>query len=210
MDRLGVTVCEKAGQRASSIPHHRNREGAAAPSRQDHPLRGRREPAPIGSRLRVDRYPQRCLERNCGPAVDVGHRRGSDWVQLASIFNAFGSEVQLFQAGPRILPTEDEDVSEAVAAAFRRAGIAVREDFGAIVSFEKTPSGVQMVFSKVATRGVPMPRPPSSRWGGWPTPPGSIWPGQASRPMRGAMCGWTPHCGLLRRTSTQRATSPAA
>jgi pyruvate/2-oxoglutarate dehydrogenase complex dihydrolipoamide dehydrogenase (E3) component len=77
---------------------------------------------------------------------------GATGVQLASIFNAFGSEVQLFQAGPRILPTEDEDVSAAVAAAFRRAGIAVREGFGSIESFEKTPSGVRMVFSKEDTR----------------------------------------------------------
>ena len=73
-------------------------------------------------------------------------------MQLASIFNAFGSEVQLFEAGPRILPTEDEDVSAAVAAAFRRAGIAVREGFGSIELFEKTPSGVRMVFSNKDTR----------------------------------------------------------
>jgi pyruvate/2-oxoglutarate dehydrogenase complex dihydrolipoamide dehydrogenase (E3) component len=32
-------------------------------------------------------------------------------VQVASIFNAFGSHVQLFQSGPRIVPTEDEDVT---------------------------------------------------------------------------------------------------
>jgi pyruvate/2-oxoglutarate dehydrogenase complex dihydrolipoamide dehydrogenase (E3) component len=43
-------------------------------------------------------------------------------------------------------------VSASVAAAFRRAGIAVREDFGSIESFEKTPSGVRMVFSKENTR----------------------------------------------------------
>jgi pyruvate/2-oxoglutarate dehydrogenase complex dihydrolipoamide dehydrogenase (E3) component len=36
---------------------------------------------------------------------------GATGVQVASIFNPFGSRVQLFQAGPRILPTEDEDVS---------------------------------------------------------------------------------------------------
>ena len=35
---------------------------------------------------------------------------GATGAQVASIFNAFGSRVQLFQAGPRILPTEDEDV----------------------------------------------------------------------------------------------------
>ena len=43
-------------------------------------------------------------------------------------------------------------MSAAVAAAFRRAGIAVREGFGTIESFEKTPSGVRMVFSKEDTR----------------------------------------------------------
>lgn len=73
---------------------------------------------------------------------------GATGAQVASIFNAFGSRVQLFQAGPRILQTEDEDVSTAVTAAFRGSGIVVREDFGDIKSFEKTPSGVRMIFSK--------------------------------------------------------------
>src|SRR6266403_715548 len=42
---------------------------------------------------------------------------GATGVQVASIFNAYGSRIQLFQTGPRILPSEDEDVSAAVAAA---------------------------------------------------------------------------------------------
>jgi dihydrolipoamide dehydrogenase len=69
-------------------------------------------------------------------------------VQVASVFSAFGSKVSLFQAGPRILPTEDQDVSEAVAAALRKSGIVVRENFGDITSFERTASGVRMIFSK--------------------------------------------------------------
>ena len=73
---------------------------------------------------------------------------GNTGVQVASIFNAFGSRVQLFEAGPRILPTEDEDVAAAVAAAFRESGMVVQEHFGAIESFEKTATGVRMVFSK--------------------------------------------------------------
>jgi dihydrolipoamide dehydrogenase len=77
---------------------------------------------------------------------------GATGVQVASIFQAFGSRVQLFQAGPRILPTEDEDVSAAVAAAFRQSGMLVRENFGTIESFEKTPTGVRMIFSKDGTR----------------------------------------------------------
>jgi pyruvate/2-oxoglutarate dehydrogenase complex dihydrolipoamide dehydrogenase (E3) component len=73
---------------------------------------------------------------------------GATGVQVASIFHAFGSQVQLFQAGPRILPTEDEEVSAVVAATFRESGMIVHESFGAIDSFEKTPTGVRMTFSK--------------------------------------------------------------
>ena len=77
---------------------------------------------------------------------------GATGVQVASVFNAFGSKIQLFHAGPRILPTEDVDVSAAVASAFRESGVVVRENFGAVDSFEKTPDGVRMWFSKEGRR----------------------------------------------------------
>jgi pyruvate/2-oxoglutarate dehydrogenase complex dihydrolipoamide dehydrogenase (E3) component len=77
---------------------------------------------------------------------------GATGVQIASIFQAFGTRVQLLQAGPRILPSEDEEVSAVIAATFRRSGMAVRENFGTIESFEKTPSGVRMIFSKDGAR----------------------------------------------------------
>src|SRR5215218_6990531 len=77
---------------------------------------------------------------------------GATGVQVASVFNVFGSKIQLFQAGPRILPAEDEEVSAAVANAFRNSGVLVRENFGAIESFEKTPAGVRMWFSKDGRR----------------------------------------------------------
>ena len=77
---------------------------------------------------------------------------GNTGVQVASIFNAFGSRVQLFEAGPRIVPSEDEDVSAAVAAAFRESGMVVRENFGTIESFEKTATAVRMNFSKDGQR----------------------------------------------------------
>src|SRR5215475_11319741 len=73
---------------------------------------------------------------------------GATGVQVASIFNAFGSRVELFEAGPRILATEDEEVSTVVADAFRASGMMVRENFGKIESFEKTARGVRMSFSK--------------------------------------------------------------
>jgi len=76
---------------------------------------------------------------------------GATGMQVASIFAAFGTEVALFEAAPRILPGEDEDVSAAVSDAYREAGIAVHEDFGSVERFEKTPDGVRMVYSD---RGV--------------------------------------------------------
>src|SRR6202040_4081375 len=39
---------------------------------------------------------------------------GATGGQVASIFQALGTGVQLFQAGPRVLPTEDEDISAVV------------------------------------------------------------------------------------------------
>jgi len=73
---------------------------------------------------------------------------GATGVQVASVFAELGSRVTLFEAGPRILPTEDEDVSRTVAASFRASGIEVREGFGRVRGFEKAPAGVQMVFEK--------------------------------------------------------------
>jgi dihydrolipoamide dehydrogenase len=86
------------------------------------------------------------------PASMIVIGAGATGAQVASIFNAFGSRVQLFHAGPRILPTEDEDVSAAVAAAFRESGMVVRENFGVVESFEKTASGVRMHFAKDGKR----------------------------------------------------------
>ena len=71
---------------------------------------------------------------------------GSSGVQVASMFHAFGTRVQLFEAGPRILPAEDEAVAAAVVGELRSSGVGVHERFGVITSFEKTPAGVRMHF----------------------------------------------------------------
>jgi pyruvate/2-oxoglutarate dehydrogenase complex dihydrolipoamide dehydrogenase (E3) component len=77
---------------------------------------------------------------------------GDTGVQVASIFNAFGSRVQIFQGGPRLLTVADESVSTEVEQAFRVSGIEVHNNFGALESFEKTPAGVRMNFSKDGAR----------------------------------------------------------
>lgn len=76
---------------------------------------------------------------------------GATGVQVASVFNAFGTEVALFQSGPRIIPTEDDDVSAAVAEGLRRSGVEVHEGFGVIERFERTPDGVRMIYVRDGT-----------------------------------------------------------
>jgi dihydrolipoamide dehydrogenase len=71
---------------------------------------------------------------------------GHTGVQVASMFHAFGTRVELFEAGPRILRSEDEAVATAVASALRESGTVVHERFGSITSFEKTATGVRMNF----------------------------------------------------------------
>ena len=73
---------------------------------------------------------------------------GATGAQVASVFNAFGARVQLFEAGPRILATEEPEVSAAVAAAFRTSGIVVHQGFGVIKAFAPSAAGVRMTWTK--------------------------------------------------------------
>ena len=73
---------------------------------------------------------------------------GATGVQVASIFNAFGSQVTLFEAAPRILMSEDHDVAAAVRAALQASGNRVLEDAGTIDRFELSPAGVRLIYTK--------------------------------------------------------------
>lgn len=77
---------------------------------------------------------------------------GATGAQVASVFNAFGTRVTLFEAGPRILGTEEPEVSAAMRDAFRASGVEVRVGFGAIESFEQVPAGVRMTWRKDGAR----------------------------------------------------------
>ncbi len=79
---------------------------------------------------------------------------GATGVQVASIFNAFGSQVSLFEAGPRILMSEDADVAEAVGAAMRTSGIRVLENAGTIERFEPGPTGIRLVYTQGGDQGL--------------------------------------------------------
>ena len=153
VDRLGVTLYERAG---------------AARFVDAHTIETER-----GLRLQADKIilcPGGTSRRLAVPGAELTATHSDAWsltavppsmlvvgggatgVQVASIFRAFGSRVELYQAGPRILANEDEDVSMAVATALRESGMVVQEDFGTIESFEKTPAGVRMHFVKEGVR----------------------------------------------------------
>ena len=51
---------------------------------------------------------------------------GAVGVEFADVFGAFGTQVTLLEVLPRILPVEDAEMSDAVAKAFKKRGIAVR------------------------------------------------------------------------------------
>jgi pyruvate/2-oxoglutarate dehydrogenase complex dihydrolipoamide dehydrogenase (E3) component len=69
---------------------------------------------------------------------------GATGAQVASIFNSFGSAVTLLESGPRIIRTEDAEVSRAVAQAFREDGIDIREQYGRIERLEARPKGIRL------------------------------------------------------------------
>ncbi len=72
---------------------------------------------------------------------------GATGVQVASIFNAFGSRVTLFEAAPRILMSEDGEVAAAMRASLEAGGVRVLEDAGTIERFEPCPEGVRLIYS---------------------------------------------------------------
>jgi pyruvate/2-oxoglutarate dehydrogenase complex dihydrolipoamide dehydrogenase (E3) component len=72
---------------------------------------------------------------------------GATGVQVASIFNAFGSRVHLIEVAPRILMSEDREVSEAVGAGLAASGVQVIEDAGTIDRFEPCAAGVRLLHS---------------------------------------------------------------
>jgi pyruvate/2-oxoglutarate dehydrogenase complex dihydrolipoamide dehydrogenase (E3) component len=76
---------------------------------------------------------------------------GATGVQVASIFNAFGSHVTLVEVAPRILMSEDEDVSKVVSAGLAGSGVQVVEGAGAIERFERCAAGVRLVYSATGT-----------------------------------------------------------
>jgi dihydrolipoamide dehydrogenase len=71
---------------------------------------------------------------------------GAVGCEFADVFNAFGSQVTLLEVLPRLLPVEDAEMSDVVAKAFRKRGIAVFAG-AQIQKVEKDKNGVTLTFA---------------------------------------------------------------
>ncbi len=68
---------------------------------------------------------------------------GAVGAEFASMFRSYGSEVELFEVLPRVLPLEDAEVSEVVGKAFRKRRIRVRTE-ARVEAAEVVETGVQV------------------------------------------------------------------
>jgi dihydrolipoamide dehydrogenase len=154
LEAAGVTIHERAGRARFVDPHTMQTERGPSPLRSEKWILCT---GGVSRRLSVPGSEWTCTHSDAWSLTAVPQSilvvgAGATGVQVASVFRAFGSKVQLFEAGPRILASEDQDVSASIAAAFRESGIAVQEDFGAVESFEKVSDGVRMVYEKDGAR----------------------------------------------------------
>jgi pyruvate/2-oxoglutarate dehydrogenase complex dihydrolipoamide dehydrogenase (E3) component len=145
IDALGVTVYEKAGAARFTGPHTILTDGGLRLEAEKFIICT----GGVSRRLAIPGFEHTsthsdALRLSAVPPSILVVGAGSSGVQVASMFHAFGSRVQLFEAGPRILPAEDETVAATVAGELRSMGVGVHQRFGAITSFERTPAGVRM------------------------------------------------------------------
>ena len=68
---------------------------------------------------------------------------GAVGAEFASMFRSYGSEVELFEVLPRVLPLEDAEVSEVVGKAFRKRRIKVRTE-ARVEAAEVAETGVRV------------------------------------------------------------------
>ena len=128
LEDAGVAIYEHAGTASFADPHTIVSENA--PSLEAEKLiictGGAPRPLPIpGFELTSTHSDAWTLDSVPPTMVVIG--AGATGVQLASIFNAFGSDVALVEVAPRILMTEDPDVAAVVAGALEETGISVIE-----------------------------------------------------------------------------------
>ena len=154
LERAGVSIYEHAGQ--ARFADARTVESDNAPRLRAGKVilctGGTSRPLPVpGFELTATHSDAWSLSAVPPSLLVIG--AGATGVQVASIFNAFGSRVHLLEIAPRILMTEDHEVSAAVSAALAASGVQVTENAGRIDRFERCPAGVRLLRSPGRSSG---------------------------------------------------------
>jgi pyruvate/2-oxoglutarate dehydrogenase complex dihydrolipoamide dehydrogenase (E3) component len=148
LEQAGVRIYEQAGLARFADPH--TVESDNTPKlRADRVILctgGTSRPLPVpGFELTATHHDAWTLSAVPPSMLVIG--AGATGVQVASIFNAFGSRVHLVEVGSRILGSEDHEVSKAMSAALAASGVQVVEDAGTIDRFERCATGVRLLYS---------------------------------------------------------------
>jgi dihydrolipoamide dehydrogenase len=146
LQALDVAVYENVGAAQFVDPHTVSADGVQLKGKSIIICAGgHSRPLPIpGFELTVTHSDAWSLSEIPKSMIVVGS--GATGAQVASIFNAFGTKVSMFEIAPRILMTEDEEVSKVVKDAFLGHGMKITEGFDGIDAFEKTENGVRMIY----------------------------------------------------------------
>ena len=102
---------------------------------------------PLAVPVRLDRDAQRRVAPSSVPPSLLVIGAGATGVQVASISMRSAHTFILFKIAPRILMSEDEEVSAAVRAALAGSGVQIVEDAGTIDRFEPARAGVRLIHS---------------------------------------------------------------
>jgi dihydrolipoamide dehydrogenase len=122
-DTLGVTLHECSGAARFRNSHTIETEhGLTLQADRFIICTGRRQPAPPDSGFELTRSASDVGKLIEIPPSMIVVGAGQTGVQLASMFHAFGTRVELFEAGRRILASEDEEVAGCGRRRFARVG----------------------------------------------------------------------------------------
>lgn len=148
LEAAGVRVVERAGDARFIDPHTLTLDGGER-------VRGERFVLCAGGHARRIRFPGDehalthsdiwSLEKLPRSVAVVGG--AATGCQLASVFAAYGAEVRLLDAAPRVLGAEDESISSGMAEAFGRRGIEITSAIGGVERIEQDGRDLRLVYT---------------------------------------------------------------
>jgi dihydrolipoamide dehydrogenase len=90
---------------------------------------------------------RQALELTQAPASLLVVGAGAIGMEFAHVFHSYGAEVTVVEMLPRVLPTEDEEISQELEKQFKRAGIKIKTG-AKVEKVETTAGGVSLTVSQ--------------------------------------------------------------